>query len=282
MHAADSQPDNIDASSFTEIAPFYDALMAGVPYDHWVDYLEHLFRRHEIEPRTVLDIGCGTGAVALELARRGYSCCGVDLSAAMLEVARRNAGNAYLAIEYVCQDAAELLLAGRSFDAAVSLFDSLNNILDPVRLEMAFERAYHVLNSPGIFIFDVNTAFALESGMFNQRSTPVEGPLQYVWRSRYDIATRICTIDMNYRFTQADGRERLFHERHFQRAYSKDDILAMLERAGFDFQWCYDAYSFKLPRKRSDRVFFVASKGLTARPPYVNEAMTLSRSRRPS
>lgn len=39
----------------------------------------------------VLDAGCGTGRVAVELARRGYDVVGVDSDASMLEVARRDA-----------------------------------------------------------------------------------------------------------------------------------------------------------------------------------------------
>ena len=42
-------------------------------------------------PRTVLDAGCGTGRVAVELARRGVDAVGVDLDRAMLDTARRKA-----------------------------------------------------------------------------------------------------------------------------------------------------------------------------------------------
>ncbi len=43
------------------------------------------------EPETVLDAGCGTGRVAIELHRRGVRAVGVDLDPAMLAVARRKA-----------------------------------------------------------------------------------------------------------------------------------------------------------------------------------------------
>ena len=42
-------------------------------------------------PRSVLDAGCGTGRVAVELARRGLDVAGVDLDASMLDVARSKA-----------------------------------------------------------------------------------------------------------------------------------------------------------------------------------------------
>lgn len=41
------------------------------------------------EPRTVLDAGCGTGRVAIELARRGVETTGVDLDSSMIATARR-------------------------------------------------------------------------------------------------------------------------------------------------------------------------------------------------
>lgn len=42
-------------------------------------------------PARILDAGCGTGRVAVELARRGHDCTGADLDASMLAVARRRA-----------------------------------------------------------------------------------------------------------------------------------------------------------------------------------------------
>lgn len=44
-----------------------------------------------LHPRSVLDAGCGTGRVAIELARRGMAVLGVDLDPAMLAVAHRKA-----------------------------------------------------------------------------------------------------------------------------------------------------------------------------------------------
>lgn len=44
-----------------------------------------------LEPRRVLDAGCGTGRVAIELARRGVAVAGVDVDPGMLETARRRA-----------------------------------------------------------------------------------------------------------------------------------------------------------------------------------------------
>ncbi len=65
-------------------------------------------------PATVLDAGCGTGRVAIELARHGITVVGVDREAAMLATASRAAPG----IEWVHADLAGLDL-GRTFDAVV-------------------------------------------------------------------------------------------------------------------------------------------------------------------
>ena len=61
------------------------------------------------EPESVLDAGCGTGRVAIELARRGVHAVGVDLDTAMLDAARRKAPQ----LQWFCADLASLDLDER-------------------------------------------------------------------------------------------------------------------------------------------------------------------------
>lgn len=66
------------------------------------------------EPRTVLDAGCGTGRVAIELAGRGVSVVGVDVDPSMLDEARRRS----TAVTWLLADLSDLQL-DREFDAVV-------------------------------------------------------------------------------------------------------------------------------------------------------------------
>jgi SAM-dependent methyltransferase len=66
------------------------------------------------EPASVLDAGCGTGRVAIELARRGIVVAGVDADPDMLERARRKAPD----IDWTVADLATFDL-GRTFDIVV-------------------------------------------------------------------------------------------------------------------------------------------------------------------
>ena len=65
-------------------------------------------------PRSVLDAGCGTGRVAVELARRGIDVVGVDLDASMLEKARAKQPD----VPWVVGDVADVDL-GRAFDVVL-------------------------------------------------------------------------------------------------------------------------------------------------------------------
>lgn len=67
-----------------------------------------------LQPRSVLDAGCGTGRVAVELARRGLAVTGVDVDASMLEVARSKGPD----LPWILGDLAHVDLA-RTFDVVV-------------------------------------------------------------------------------------------------------------------------------------------------------------------
>jgi SAM-dependent methyltransferase len=65
-------------------------------------------------PRTVLDAGCGTGRIAVELARRGVGVVGVDSDPGMLDVARAKAPD----LPWITADLADLALTQR-FDVVL-------------------------------------------------------------------------------------------------------------------------------------------------------------------
>lgn len=242
-------------ASFTAVAPYYDELMARVPYDMWVDYVEDLFRRHGGAGRRLLDLATGTGAIAIRLAQRGYQVTGVDRSRAMLAEARRKSREAGLDITWRCTDVARLSMS-ESFDLAVSLYDSLNYVIDPEALAAAFVRIAGTLAPGGLLIFDLNAIYALEKELFTQADTDPDRPIRYRWRSQYDRETRLATIEMD--FETSDGRR--FRETHQQRGYTMREVKEMLTAAGLEVAGTYHAYTLLPPGQQSDRVFFVARR----------------------
>jgi SAM-dependent methyltransferase len=102
----------------------YDQLYAAKDYRGECDLVEAAVKRHAKKaPRTLLDIGCGTGSHSIELAQRGYQVTGVDLSQSMLDAAARK--SATLPVEHrpawQCGDAREFD-TGRTFELGIMMF----------------------------------------------------------------------------------------------------------------------------------------------------------------
>jgi SAM-dependent methyltransferase len=77
----------------------------------------------------ILDIGCGTGRHAIELAKRGYSMTGVDISSGMIAEGKKNAAEAGVEIEWIQSDAVKFTASDR-FDAALCLCEGAFCLLD--------------------------------------------------------------------------------------------------------------------------------------------------------
>lgn len=80
-------------------------------------------------PAHVLDIGCGTGRHALELAKRGYSVTGIDLAPEWIEQARHAADLGKWNAVFMIQKASDLE-ADSPFDAAFALNHTIGLISD--------------------------------------------------------------------------------------------------------------------------------------------------------
>lgn len=97
----------------------------------------------------VLDVGCGTGVVALTAARRGAQVTGVDLTPELIARARENATLAGLTIEWHEGDAEALPFSDQSFDFVVSQF---GHMFAP-RPEVALAEMLRVLKPGGTIAF---------------------------------------------------------------------------------------------------------------------------------
>jgi SAM-dependent methyltransferase len=97
----------------------------------------------------VLDVGCGTGVVAITAARRGARVIGLDLTPELLERARENARIAGLEIEWHQGDAEQLPFEARTFDFVLSQF---GHMFAP-RPEVAVSEMLRVLKPGGTIAF---------------------------------------------------------------------------------------------------------------------------------
>jgi ubiquinone/menaquinone biosynthesis C-methylase UbiE len=104
-------------------------LVSDEQREAWHELLSRLVGR---APQRVLDVGCGTGFLALRLAELGHIVSGVDLSGQMIEQARGNAEQAALEIEFRVGDAVDLDSADEAYDLVVARH-VIWNLPDPER-----------------------------------------------------------------------------------------------------------------------------------------------------
>jgi len=137
-----------------EYADAYDLLYADKEYEAECVIIERLCERFgRPGPKSVLDLGCGTGRHAVILARRGHVVHGVDISEAMLDIARSRAAAQALDIPFLHGDVRSFR-AGRTFDIVLLMFAVLGYQLSDEDVDATLDTAAAHLMPGGLLIFD--------------------------------------------------------------------------------------------------------------------------------
>ena len=154
-------------------AKYYD-IVWGSTYDYprETELLNRVFKTNNVGK--VLDVACGTGGHAIELAKLGYSVVGFDISSKMLEIAAEKAKKAGVEIRFVGGDMIELLPTLQReditlpFDAVICLGYSMAHMTTYGDLTRALEGFREVLREKGLCIFSVRNAKMLRDAMINR------------------------------------------------------------------------------------------------------------------
>lgn len=176
----------------------------------------------------VVDLGCGSGILAESVSRAGYDVLGVDISKAMIDLARRRAPNA----RFQC---APLLSAELPECVAVtSTGEALNYLFDPTNTAAAlsglFGRIHQALAPGGILLFDA-AGPARRTANRAQRFT-----LSSEWATLVEtLDERDPTLLVRHIITfRKDGSGyRRDEETHRQKLYGRTELANMLRNAGF-------------------------------------------------
>ena len=240
--------------SYTDFAYIYDKLI-DQDYEKWADYIEEIFKKHNVNPKLVLDLGCGTGSITNILAKRGYDMIGVDLSPDMLNVARDKAMKEGLDVLYLCQDIREFELYG-TVDAIICTLDVLNYITEPKDLQQVFALVKNYLNPDGIFVFDINTEHKLKNVLGNNTFINDENGIFYTWENEYN--NNISNQFLTFFAETEDGLYERFDEQHIQRAYTIDEIKEKLAVNKLSFEEEYKLFSFDTPSSDCEKSVIVS------------------------
>ena len=203
----------------------------------------------------VLDLGCGFGRHAVELAARGYRVTGVDLSAPMLEMAHALAAERSVSVDFVQRDMRQIADLG-PFDACACIYTVLGYFDDD-------ENASVLAGLHDVLVPDARVALDLTNPLVMFKAWPAS-----VWKettvgvrheaSRYDPMTgRVLTERVL--FPREGGRATLPTSE--VRLYAPYEVARLLKQTGFEVEQVYGAMSdTPLQWNRSPRQVWIARR----------------------
>ena len=130
------------------LATFYDSFIDEVVYQEYLDLVNKYSSLG-----TLLDIGCGTGNLAIEFAKQGFDVVATDLSEEMLNIVDYRAKEEEIELEIAIYDMLDPI--DFEFDVIIASMDVINHLSDLEDVEFGFTNIYNSLLDNGVFIFDV-------------------------------------------------------------------------------------------------------------------------------
>ena len=217
------------------VARYYDCVYGALPeLDESRDFYLALAERTR---RPVLELGCGTGRILLELARRQIPCVGLDSSRAMLDVLRQKHGAGEL--ELVCSQMQGFDLGPRRFALVCAPFRAFQHLYDRNDQLGCLRRVIAHLERGGVFAFDVASPFAVrhapleESERLNSRFELDSVRISHYVSKRHDPASCVTVVTM--RFEIQAPRATVWSEREIinMRWFEEAELRALMQEAGF-------------------------------------------------
>ncbi len=187
-----------------------------------------LLKARKIKKGLVVDVGCGSGVLAGKLTRAGYDALGIDMSEAMLSLARKRAPLAQFKQGSLFQFQTNL----PDCVAVCAIGEGVNYLFHrrgTTQLAGFFRRVHGTLSLDGVFVFDIAA-----SGRASKRSSlHFEGKDWAILVNKEEDARRkILTRRMTI-FRRVGRLYRRSEEVHRQRLYSAARIVEALKAAGF-------------------------------------------------
>lgn len=192
---------------------------------------EIIYLKYELNLRKgakILDIGCGTGRHSIALAREGFKLTGVDISPAMLNIAREHAEEEGVEISLIESDAQDISF-NEEFDAVICLCEGALSLLgsqdDPFLHDCRIlDNIFNALKPGCKFITTVL------NGYYRIRNLTQDDIVD----GRFDPATMVETSKMR---VSMESGSKIMTVR--ERVYTPPEFFRMLVKAGFEVEGIY-------------------------------------------
>lgn len=244
--------------AYGEFANIYDELIyEDINYDEVAEKIIDLCTQNSIEFDDYLDLACGTGNVAIKVAKYFKNTYAVDLSDDMLNIAFDKFKQNKIKAKVICQDMCELSL-NHKFDLITSVLDSTNYITEENELLAYFRNVYDHLKEKGLFVFDINSYYKLSNVLGNNIYTYSSEDVFYTWENSFE--DEVLNMFLTFFVKQSNGLYERFEEEHFERAYTEKYIEQALNECGFKLINKFAGYSDEKVNEESERILYVVTK----------------------
>lgn len=197
-----------------------------VPEEHTLSEVDLLITQLQVVPgEQLLDIPCGNGRHALQLAEDGYQVTAVDISPQFIDVAKSKASQRGVKVEFVCSDMAEYI-ATTPVKGAYCLGNSFG-YLEYDRLQLFVHNVAASLQPAGRFLIDATIAAECLLPSFQERDWYETEDVKMLLENSYD--PYIGAMETQYTFIRNGQTEQ---RTSLHRVYTAAEIRRMLEGAG--------------------------------------------------
>ncbi len=257
--------DNSRRPFYAEYAWAFDLLIDRPIRKECAAIADWLVARGVLPGADLLDAGCGTGRYAAELARRGYVVYGIDLSAELIEVARRSNKEGPTSVSFAVGDI-QRLPSGR-YDAILCR-GVLNDFLDDEGREAVLATFARTLRPAGVLILDVRewetsaARKALEP-IFKKSVDTDRGKLTFTSVTELDRENRQLVLSERHTLV-GDGQEQASDYQFVMRCWTRGELQSDLRRFGFSPVDYFGAYDHTVDIGATDRLVAVAQRSKAA------------------
>ncbi len=223
------------------LARFYDRVVGDAAFPAVRTSFERALSEYRITFSSAADIGCGTGTFLRYLRKYRVPLVGVDRSPEMLRRAaakNRGAGIVFL------QQALTALRLPAPVDLITCNFDTLNYLLSPADLRLAFAGCRANLRAGGHFLFDVIPRGLAGAGPRRDiREIRLPG-IRSTWITAWDPGRGTSCVRMIHSLATGFSDDRRVEELHRQRWYPASLLRRLLRAAGFEVRGIHDVELF--------------------------------------